>query len=116
MANVRISELSAVSSLDGTELLEVVQSGTNKKATVSQLAAQVEGLGQFVATIGDGSAINIDVTHNLGTRNLHVSVRRSTTPWDQVFVDNECPSDSVVTLKFGAVAPGVNSFIVTVSK
>ncbi len=37
MANIKISELSAVTSLDGTELIEVVQSGTNKKATVSQV-------------------------------------------------------------------------------
>ena len=116
MANVRISELTAVSSLDGTELVEVVQAGTNKKATISQIAEQVEGLGQFIATIGDGSAINIDVTHNLNTRNVHVSVRRATTPWDQVFVDNECPTVNKVTLKFGAVAPGANAFVVTVSK
>ena len=37
MANIKISELDAVASLDGTELIEVVQGGTNKKATIADV-------------------------------------------------------------------------------
>lgn len=37
MANIKISELDAVTALDGTELIEVVQGGTNKKATIADV-------------------------------------------------------------------------------
>ena len=35
----KISDLTSVSSLDGSELIEVVQSGANKKATIGQINA-----------------------------------------------------------------------------
>lgn len=116
MADIKISDMVAASTLDGTELLEVVQTGTNKKMTVSTLAAKVEDLGQFVQVVGDGVNVNITVTHNLATKNLHVTVRRNGTPWEQILCDNECPTDNTTTLKFGAIAPGVDAFKVTISK
>lgn len=113
---VKISELTAATALDGSELVEVVQAGTNKKVTVSQLADEVEGLGQHVQTIGDGTNVDITVTHNLNTRNVHVTVRRATTPWDEIAVNNDATTVNSITLHFGAVPPGTNSMIVTVSK
>lgn len=38
MADVKISALTAASALTGTELVEVVQSGTNKKSTTQDIA------------------------------------------------------------------------------
>jgi len=116
MALVKISELTAAGTLDGSELVEIVQGGANKKATVAQLAAEVEGLGQFIQTVGDGTNVDIVVTHNLNTRNLHVSVRRATSPFDEIMVNNDATTVNTLTLHFGSVPPGLNSMVVTVSK
>lgn len=116
MADVRISELPAANPLDGTEILEIVQSGVNKQTTVADIAAEVEALGQYSQLVGDGVSVNITVTHNLNSRKVHVTTRRSTTPWDEVIVDNEATSLNTITLKFGAVAPASNTFECTVSK
>ncbi len=113
---VRISELPLVNPLDGSEVLEVVQSGVNKQVSIAEIATEIEALGQHSTLVGDGVAVNIVVTHNLNSRKLHVTVRRATTPWDQVIVDNEANSLNAITLKFGAVPPGVNGFECTVSK
>lgn len=47
MADKKISQLTAVTSLDGTEPLPLVQSGTTKKATISQVLT-----GQIVTEAG----------------------------------------------------------------
>lgn len=39
MANVKISDLAVVSTLTGSEMVELVQAGSNKKATAAQIAA-----------------------------------------------------------------------------
>ncbi len=67
----------------------------------------------YAANIGDGSTTNIVVTHNLGTRDVSVTVRSATTPWEQVFVDNEATSTTTCTLRF-AVAPTSNQYRVIV--
>jgi hypothetical protein len=51
--SVKISELTAATTLDGTELVPIVQSGTTKRATVSlfaRLIAAVEFVGASGAT------------------------------------------------------------------
>ena len=67
---------------------------------------------RFSQDIGDGSTVNIVVTHSLGTRDLTCSVRRATTPWDVIQVDVEMTSTTTATLRF-AVAPTSNEFRVT---
>jgi len=116
MADVKISDLVAATALTGTELFEIVQGGVSKSITTAKIADEVEALGQYSSLVGDGVAVNISVNHNLNSRNVHVSVRRSTTPWDQVIVDNEATTVNSITLKFGATAPNTDSFIATVSK
>ena len=116
MALIKVSQLPDAGALNGTEELLVVQSGASKKVALSTLAAEVEALGQHSQLVGDGTNVNINVTHGLNTRDVHVTVRRATSPYDQVMCDNECPSLDVVTLKFGAIAPATDSFRVVVSK
>lgn len=41
MADVKISEMTSASPLDGSELLEVVQSGVNVKSTVAAFASRI---------------------------------------------------------------------------
>lgn len=68
----------------------------------------------YAANIGDGSTTNIVVTHNLGTRDIVVSVRAASGSYEQVLVDNEATSTTTCTLKF-AVAPTTNQYRVTVT-
>lgn len=53
MADLKISQLTAVTSLDGTEPIPVVQSSTTKKATVAQLLT-----GQVVTESGTSRTLS----------------------------------------------------------
>jgi hypothetical protein len=83
MANTKISELAAAATLDGTEQVPVVQSGTTKRTTVALLNAQSgtsvrgclpSGYAQVVANQGsittetDLTGLTVTVTVNSGER------------------------------------------------
>lgn len=63
--------------------------------------------------IGDGAATQFDLTHNFGTRRVHVSVRRNASPWDEIIIGNECPDTNTVRLNFVA-APTNDEFEVSI--
>ncbi len=67
---------------------------------------------KFSTAIGNGTATSIAVTHNLGTRDVQVTVRDSGT-FDQVLVDNVATDANTVTMTF-AIAPTTGQFRVTV--
>lgn len=60
------------------------------------------------ATIGDGTATTVTIVHNLGTRDVHVSVREAATNAG-VLCDWVANTDNSVQLTF-AVAPTVGQF------
>jgi hypothetical protein len=68
---------------------------------------------KFSQDIGDGSATSYTVTHNLGSRDLHVQVRRNSGNYDQIIVDIEYTTANSVTIKFAA-APASNAFRVII--
>lgn len=68
---------------------------------------------KFQQDIGDGSATSYTVTHNLGTRDLIVQVRRNSGNYDQIIVDIEYTTTNSVTIKFAA-APSSNAFRVII--
>ncbi len=68
---------------------------------------------KFAADVGDGSATQYTVTHNLGTRDVHVSVHRNSGAFDEVGCDVEHTTTNSVTLRF-ASAPASNAFRCTV--
>jgi hypothetical protein len=68
---------------------------------------------KFSQAIGDGSTTAIVVTHNLGTRDISCTVRRATTPWDEVQVDNGATTTNTATFTF-ATAPTSNQFNVLI--
>jgi hypothetical protein len=53
------------------------------------------------------------LTHNLGTRDVIVQVRRTSAPYDEVMVDVEATTTSTVTLRF-AVAPTASLYRATI--
>lgn len=65
------------------------------------------------ASIGDGSATQIDVTHNFNTRNVVVEVYRNSGNFDTIQCDVGRTSVNAVRLNF-AVAPTSNQFTVVV--
>jgi hypothetical protein len=64
-------------------------------------------------TIGDGTATQFTVTHGLGTRDVAVTVRRTSGSFDSVIVDVDCPTVDTVRITFAA-APAAGAFRVTV--
>jgi hypothetical protein len=104
--NPQIQELPAGDSISG------VLAGTT--ATGPTGAAGVNGSSalQYTVTIGDGSSTSIAVTHNLGTRDVVVSMEDSAT-FAYVAPVWTATSASVVTLTFSP-APAVNKYNVLV--
>jgi hypothetical protein len=68
---------------------------------------------RFSQTIGDGVSTTITVTHNLGTRDVAVSVREAATPFEVVGATVRAATTNTVTVGF-AVAPTTNQYRVTV--
>ncbi|WP_371784685.1 hypothetical protein [Streptosporangium subroseum] len=65
------------------------------------------------ASIGTGSATSVVVTHNLGTRDVSVSVYDNASPYAEIFTDVEHTDVNTVTLRF-ATAPSSGQFRVVV--
>ena len=71
------------------------------------------GIRAFSATVGDGSATDITVTHNLGTRDVSVTLRQVTAPYAMALTGWEATDPNNVTLRF-AVAPSSAQYRVTI--
>lgn len=84
-----------------------------RAVTAAKLAAYAGRKLKFSQDLGDGSATQYTVTHNLGTRDVHVEVYRNASPWDSVGCDVERSSTNAVIVRF-ASAPTSNQFRVVV--
>ncbi len=79
--------------------------GTNavKAVTPETLAVYVNTLlsgNGFAANIGDGTAINIVLVHNFGTRDLIPEIYRTVSPFDKIIVDVLKTSINSCTISF----------------
>ena len=88
-----------------------VLAGTNTSnaVTPSGLTAR-----EHTETIGDGTATSIDVTHNLGTRNVMVQMFDSST-YETVYAEVVRTSTSAVNVRFNT-APASNDVTVLITK
>jgi hypothetical protein len=64
---------------------------------------------RYASAIGDGSTTDIVVTHNLGTRDVAVTVYDAASPYAEVDADVEHTSTNTVTVKF-ATAPASGAY------
>jgi len=64
---------------------------------------------KFSQDIGDGTATQYTVTHNLNTRDLTGLCRRNSGQYDEVIVDIEFPTVNTAVFRFAA-APASNAF------
>lgn len=68
---------------------------------------------KYGADVGDGTATSYTITHNLGTKDVQVTVYDNTAPYAEVICDVQHTSTSAVTLLF-SVAPTSNQYRVVV--
>lgn len=68
----------------------------------------------FQQLVGDGVTQTIAVTHNLGTKGLHVDVFRNSAPFVLVNPEIRYTDNNTVTLRF-TPAPALNEFMVVIS-
>lgn len=68
---------------------------------------------KYAANVGDGTSTSITVTHNLGTKDVIVSVYDNSSPYAEVICDVQHTSTSAITLLF-SVAPTSNQYRVVV--
>lgn len=68
----------------------------------------------FQQLVGDGVSQTIAVTHNLGTKGLHVSVFRDTGLFLQINPEVRYTDNNTITLRF-TPAPALNEFRVVIS-
>lgn len=64
---------------------------------------------RYAADIGDGSTTSFTLTHNLGTRDVHVQVRRNSGSYEEVEVDWGAATTNTVVVVF-AVAPSAAQY------
>lgn len=84
-----------------------------RAVTPAKLAAYTGFTKKHAADIGDGSATSYAVTHNLGSRDVVVSVRANASPYAEVIAEVEVTDSNTVTVKF-ASAPTSNQYRVIV--
>lgn len=92
--------------LPGSGVVGLVVDGTGIRIDTTVVVRK------YSANIGDGSATSIDVTHNLGTRDVTVALFDSVTG-EEVITDIEHVDSNKVTLTF-AVAPSSNAYRVVI--
>ncbi len=109
----KFSAFTAASALADADQLVGLQSGGNVRATMAQVLVYAQSKTKFAADVGDGTNVQIDVTHNLGTRDVVVGVYRNAAPYDEVIPDVQHLSTNAVRLIF-SVAPAVAQFRVVV--
>lgn len=89
----------------GTDDLRIV--------TPLKLTNWVGKLNRFTSIIGDGTATSFTLTHNLGTRDLHIAVFLNSGNYDEVLTEIQRPTINTVVVVF-ASAPSTNQFKVVI--
>jgi hypothetical protein len=94
--------------LDPTNGVPVNRGGTGG-ITAAAAKTNLGFVGRFAQDVGDGSSTSITVTHNLGTKDVHVALFDNSSTFDEVIADVRHTSTSAVTLVF-ATAPTTNKY------
>jgi hypothetical protein len=68
---------------------------------------------KYAVNLGDGSATSYTITHNLGTRDVAVTLYEVASPYAEVVADVEHTTTNTITVKF-SIAPTTDQFRVAV--
>ena len=85
-----------------------------RAVTPLKLATSIFASKKYATNIGDGSATSYVVTHNLGTRDVDVSVYRNSGNYDEVLVEIQRTSINTITILFDT-APAAAAYRVRIS-
>jgi hypothetical protein len=92
----------------------VVESGAGLSLSGSGLAVDTAVVvRKYNASVGDGTNTTYTVTHNLGTRDVQVTVYDNSSPYAEVMVDVQHTSTTAIAVLF-SVAPTSNQYRVVV--
>jgi hypothetical protein len=92
----------------------VVESGAGLSLSGSGLAIDTAVVvRKYSASVGDGTNTTYTVTHNLGTRDVQVTVYDNSSPYAEVMVDVQHTSTTAIAVLF-SVAPTSNQYRVVV--
>lgn len=104
-----INGLAALTTPAGADTLPIYDAGTNKKVSVTSLAAVVQGINSYEVTITDTATI----THGLGSKNVIIQLYDISTG-ETVYADVVRASTTTATITFAATPS--NSIKVMVMK
>lgn len=108
-SGVKIAPAAAGAGLTEASGVLAVGAGTGVSVAADSVAVDTAVVvRKFAANIGDGSTTAITVTHNLGTRDVTVSVHDATT-FEEVYPDVVKATTNTCTLTF-ATAPATNAY------
>lgn len=101
--------------VDGTTAGNPESDSTNWELIASGGIVGAPGGQVFTQTIGDNLNTSFTVLHNLGTRNVTVSVYRTAPPYDEVICDVEHTDNLNVTIRTLPTVPAVGEYTVQVA-
>lgn len=92
----------------------VTPDATHRFVTDSEKNSWNSRTKKYAADIGNGTATEFTVTHNLGTQDVTVLLREKASPFNQVFCDVQIVSTTQIKLLF-ATAPAAGAYRVVVT-
>lgn len=92
---------------------DITSAGSGEIITNSERSTLQSATQKHAETIGDGSSTSFSVTHNMGTRDVSVTVRENNSPYEVVYTDIEVETENSVKIKF-ADAPSSDEFRVII--
>lgn len=106
-----IVEIDSASVATG-EYAKFTANGLESK-TVAEMQSELGVVQKYTEEIGDTTTTNFTITHNLGTRDVVVRVRETSTPYTYIDVPVESDTTNAIGIDFLS-APGTNEYTVIV--
>ena len=97
----------------GSNKISITDDTSNDEVDIDVNVSNLGVAAKYSVAVGNNADTSLTVTHNLGTRDVVVSIRETSTPYAIVIADIDCTDTNTVTVKF-AVAPTTNQYTVTV--
>lgn len=86
-----------------------IADGGTGATTAAAARTALSATGKYAALVGNGTDTSITVTHNLGTRDVDVTIYEAASPYAEIEVAVEHTDDNSATLKFNA-APATDEY------
>lgn len=92
---------------------DISDAGSGEIITAAERTKLTEAPQKATAVIGDGSSTTYEIVHDLGTRNVTVTVRENSAPYNAVFTNVQMDTENQIKVSF-AQAPDNDAYVVTI--